>query len=457
MGEGMKITLAKLLSFLKTWRRRIEDWVSANFAPLSHNHTRSDVTDFWSSPFWDNIPDKPSTYPPEAHTHDPSDISPQGSGSGLDADKLDGQHASAFASATHTHTFLSLTDTPSSYSGQAGKLLAVKSTENGIEFVEAPSGGVGGSGTVNYVAKWTATDTLGNSIIFDNGTNVAIGHSSPSYKLDVSGKIYSSDQIITGVGFARGSVHYSPGSYGIRHAIAGSYSDFYITIEDGSGRVNMYWNACYRVGAHRYVTSDSQGATRVRLHGTQFGIYCASGGSAGNEISWREVFVHDGTNTTMQANLVSIEGDCSIVGDCYIGGYLSVMGPKSASIYIKSFPTNPDTKVRTYAMESPFASANYIMRRVSVVNGSAEIILPDEFVEVTNMDTIRVLATPKGKPARVWYDYVPGENKITIYSDVDVDVDVFIWGRRWDTEVLEEMRKEIWREAYAEAKGSGTG
>ena len=52
---------------------------------------------------WDNVTNKPSTYPPEPHTHSPSDISPQGSGSGLDADTVDGKHASDFALASHTH------------------------------------------------------------------------------------------------------------------------------------------------------------------------------------------------------------------------------------------------------------------------------------------------------------------------------------------------------------------
>jgi len=61
--------------------------------------SRSKITDFFASPFWDNIPDKPSTFPPSSHTHSPSDISPQGSGSGLDADKVDGEDASAFTHA----------------------------------------------------------------------------------------------------------------------------------------------------------------------------------------------------------------------------------------------------------------------------------------------------------------------------------------------------------------------
>ncbi len=43
-----------------------------------------------------------------------------------------------------------------------------------------------GTGTVNYVPKFTAEDTVANSQIFDNGTNVGIGTSSPSARLHVA-------------------------------------------------------------------------------------------------------------------------------------------------------------------------------------------------------------------------------------------------------------------------------
>ena len=42
----------------------------SNFPPEPHNHQRSDITDFFSAPFWSNIPDRPSTFPPEPHSHD---------------------------------------------------------------------------------------------------------------------------------------------------------------------------------------------------------------------------------------------------------------------------------------------------------------------------------------------------------------------------------------------------
>jgi hypothetical protein len=41
-------------------------------------------------------------------------------------------------------------------------------------------GNVTGTGTTNYLSKFTASGTIGNSQIFDNGTNVGIGTTNPS-------------------------------------------------------------------------------------------------------------------------------------------------------------------------------------------------------------------------------------------------------------------------------------
>ena len=48
---------------------------------------------------------------------------------------------------------------------------------------------VTGTGTTNYISKFTGTSTIGNSLIFDNGTNVGIGNQGTTYTLDVSGTV----------------------------------------------------------------------------------------------------------------------------------------------------------------------------------------------------------------------------------------------------------------------------
>jgi hypothetical protein len=65
-------------------------------------------------------------------------------------------------------------------------------------------GGIGGSGTANYVAKFTDATTIGNSQIYDNGTNVGIGTTSPVEKLQVAGNVNINNRLFvrSGSGWA---------------------------------------------------------------------------------------------------------------------------------------------------------------------------------------------------------------------------------------------------------------
>jgi len=51
----------------------------------------------------------------------------------------------------------------------------------------ATSSSLTGSGIANYVARWTTASNLSTGVLYDNGTNVGIGTTSPTYKLTVAG------------------------------------------------------------------------------------------------------------------------------------------------------------------------------------------------------------------------------------------------------------------------------
>lgn len=58
------------------------------------------------------------------------------------------------------NNFLNLTDTPSSYVGQASKVVSVKADETGLEFTTVSGGGISGSGTANEIAYFTAPTAI---------------------------------------------------------------------------------------------------------------------------------------------------------------------------------------------------------------------------------------------------------------------------------------------------------
>jgi len=83
--------------------------------------------------------------------------------------------------------------------GTVAGLLAFDSSGNILTTSTGSGGGGGtidGSGTANYVTKWQDSNTVTNSVMYDDGTNVGIGTTSPGYKLDVTGTFRSTGNTI---------------------------------------------------------------------------------------------------------------------------------------------------------------------------------------------------------------------------------------------------------------------
>lgn len=87
--------------------------------------------------------------------------------------------------------------TISSFAGVGDRM--VIADEDGLLATQAiPGGTIGGSGTTNYIPKFTASTTLGNSLIYDDGTNIGIGTVSP---VSSAGYIFTTTDATTGSGY----------------------------------------------------------------------------------------------------------------------------------------------------------------------------------------------------------------------------------------------------------------
>ncbi len=59
-----------------------------------------------------------------------------------------------------------------------------------------PSPAVGGTGTTNYVPLWENSTTLGNSKLYQSGSNIGVGTTKPKWALDVSGHVNAGGYLI---------------------------------------------------------------------------------------------------------------------------------------------------------------------------------------------------------------------------------------------------------------------
>ena len=110
------------------------------------------------------------------------------------------------SSATSTHTF----NLPTASATNRGALSTTDwSAFNGKQ--NALTNPITGTGTTNYLPKFTGASALGNSLIFDNGTNVGIGTAVPAVALDIYGTGTVQSRIVSASG---GDIRFSVDTLG---------------------------------------------------------------------------------------------------------------------------------------------------------------------------------------------------------------------------------------------------
>lgn len=129
---------------------------------------------------------------------------------------------------------------------------------NGVA-IGTGGGTVTGTGTTNYIAKWSGTSAIGNSLIYDNGTNVGIGTASPSYALHVYNTTSNARLAIEGTTNFVTTQH------------TNSSGSFYLGIDDSAG-ANFtgtgYGRFLYSAGAYPLVLlTNSTERLRIESNG----------------------------------------------------------------------------------------------------------------------------------------------------------------------------------------------
>lgn len=93
-------------------------------------------------------------------------------------------------SSSGNFTSLNVNNTNVSVSGHSHAISDVASLQTTLDGKQALlTNPITGTGITSYISKWTSSSGLGNSLIFDNGTNIGIETTSPSAKLDVNGNV----------------------------------------------------------------------------------------------------------------------------------------------------------------------------------------------------------------------------------------------------------------------------
>ncbi len=141
---------------------------------------------------------------------------------------------------------------------------------------------ISGSGQANYLVKWTGTNSVGTSIIYDTGTNIGIGTTSPQWKVDVR----------------------AVGDY-VFHLGDNSGDDFTIDVAGGQGLVNLVAGA--KPSGNSYVYIGTRGASRIELHDGTFYLYVGgTSGTAGSTVTWKTVMQGLSTGDAYFPNSVGI-------------------------------------------------------------------------------------------------------------------------------------------------------
>ncbi|MFA4995437.1 MAG: hypothetical protein WC521_09085, partial [Bdellovibrionales bacterium] len=159
---------------------------------------------------------------------------------------------------------------------------------NGTALGSGGGGTITGSGTANYVARWTDTSALGTGVLYDNGTNVGIGTNNPAALLEVRATNTATSGYVYGTALYEAVAPTAASS-------STSYGNY--TNTTSSTAYNITGTL---VGSEGRVTNGNTG-TVTSAKGAAGMVYNASTGTITNAMAVNAGAINDSTGTITSA------------------------------------------------------------------------------------------------------------------------------------------------------------
>jgi hypothetical protein len=154
-----------------------------------------------------------------------------------DADTLGGKPLSAFVTTdSQTPSAQASTSAAASATGQSAPAKPGQGVyrDSAASSTNLSTASIGGTGTTNFIPRWTNSTTLGNSVLFQSGANVGLSTTTPTQKLEVD----------LGNMLVRGPQNFK-----------GTGNTAFLYVGDINHPIEAIWNTGLAIGAHKVPTA----------------------------------------------------------------------------------------------------------------------------------------------------------------------------------------------------------
>jgi hypothetical protein len=283
----------------------------------------------------------------------------------------------------------------------AGSGTRYLTTDNNGDISAVAFPGISGSGNANYHTKWTASGTLVNSMVQDNGTSVSV-----NYPIQASSQLFVYRQQLTANGDGQTSI------YGYRDRNSQNQGTAYGQNATNTGVTGMnFWGDDYSFGVGGWNYNDfvrTGGVIGAEIYGNYWGSLGYKSASTQTYGVYATTALTVGTGLLPSSDIVGVGGGFfggiagsiskgEIIGQLNKGGLITAYNSGNTYTYGKNVELvggENEAKTAVYAVTAA-ESKSYANGTGNLVNGEAFIAFPANFVSTLG-ETPVVTVSPNG-------------------------------------------------------------